>query len=357
MGLIKVLYIILKLEWDVLNMAYTWKENLVSSSKYSVKCPYSLTPEYITIHDTANSAAAANEISYMISNNNATSFHIAVDESYAIQGVPFNRNAFACGDGANGGGNRKSISIEICRPTNSNRSLYDRAEENAVYVAARLLNQFGLGIDRLKRHQDWSGKKCPNVLIREGRWEGFKGRVQWVLGEIKAGRISAALSSGTTSASGSAPAKPVTSTPAPSKPATSTSLSGSNFLVKIKVAELNIRKSASFDAAVTGTVKKGQVFTITEVKNGLGCLSSGAGWISMGANYVEKVSSAPQSSAYTVKIVNCTVLNVRKGPGTNYAVTGSVKANEVYTIIGEKDGWLQLKSGTGYISAKYTKRV
>ena len=179
-------------------MSYVYKQNLVSSSKYSTKCPYSLDVQYITVHDTANSATAKNEISYMISNNNQTSFHIAVDESEAIQGLPLNRNAWACGDGGSGTGNRKSISVEICRPTNANRSLYDQAEENAVYVLARLLYKYGLGIDRLKRHYDWSRKSCPNVIIREGRWDSFKDRVRWVLEEIKKGNIEASLESGTT---------------------------------------------------------------------------------------------------------------------------------------------------------------
>ena len=179
-------------------MSYVYKQNLVSSSKYSTKCPYSLNVQYITVHDTANSATAKNEISYMISNSNQTSFHIAVDESEAIQGLPLNRNAWACGDGGSGTGNRKSISVEICRPTNANRSLYDQAEENAVYVLARLLYKYGLGIDRLKRHYDWSRKSCPNVIIREGRWESFKSRVNWVLEEIKKGNIESSLESGTT---------------------------------------------------------------------------------------------------------------------------------------------------------------
>ena len=179
-------------------MSYVYKQNLVSSSKYSIKCPYSLEVQYITVHDTANSATAKNEIAYMISNNNQTSFHIAVDESEAIQGLPLNRNAWACGDGGSGTGNRKSISVEICRPTNANRSLYDQAEENAVYVLARLLYKYGLGIDRLKRHYDWSRKSCPNVIIREGRWESFKSRVNWVLEEIKKGNIESSLESGTT---------------------------------------------------------------------------------------------------------------------------------------------------------------
>ena len=214
-------------------MSYTFKQNLVSSSKYSTKCPYSLDVQYITVHDTANSATAKNEIAYMISNSNQTSFHIAVDESEAIQGLPLNRNAWACGDGGSGTGNRKSISVEICRPTNSNRSLYDQAEENAVYVLARLLYKYGLGIDRLKRHYDWSRKSCPNVIIREGRWESFKSRVNWVLEEIKKGNIESSLESGTTGLKST------------SKPQTSTNTSSTN----------NVSPTTKFYRVVAGSFK------------------------------------------------------------------------------------------------------
>lgn len=65
--------------------------------------------------------------------------------------------------------------------------------------------------------------------------------------------------------------------------------------------------------------------------------------------------------AYKVK-VTADVLNVRKGAGTNTAIVTTVKKGEVYTIVGEKkssDGmkWGKLKSGAGYISLKYTKKV
>ena len=61
-----------------------------------------------------------------------------------------------------------------------------------------------------------------------------------------------------------------------------------SFTVKIICNELNIRQSADFNSKVVGTVKKGEVYTIVEEKNGLGRLKSGAGWISMGASYVRK---------------------------------------------------------------------
>ena len=95
-------------------MSYIFKENLVSSSKYSIKCPYTMTPKYVVCHNTANDASAVNEISYMISNNNSVSYHLAVDDTYVIQGIPFNRNAWHAGDGSSGLGNRYGIAVEIC---------------------------------------------------------------------------------------------------------------------------------------------------------------------------------------------------------------------------------------------------
>ena len=102
----------------------------------------------------------------------------------------------------------------------------------------------------------------------------MKARVQTVLTAIKNGKCSASLSSRTTSISSSGSSS-------------SSSLTGSNFTVKIICASLNIRKSASFDSAIVGMVKKGEVFTIVETANGLGRLKSGASWISL--YYTQKI--------------------------------------------------------------------
>ena len=68
---------------------------------------------YSTVHNTANVRSAANEISYMLRNNHATSSHYAVDDQGIIQGIEDNRNAWHCGDGT-GKGNMTSIGVEIC---------------------------------------------------------------------------------------------------------------------------------------------------------------------------------------------------------------------------------------------------
>lgn len=335
-------------------MAYTFKKNLVASSKHSIKCPYTRTPKYVVVHNTANDASAKNEVSYHNSNNNQVSYHIAVDDIEAIQCVDFGRNVWACGDGANGQGNRYGISVEICY-SKSGGSKYTQAEENAVYVVARLLYQYNLGISALKQHADFANKNCPHRIRDEKRWGGFVGRVQWVLDEIKKGNVDKALASGTTSTKQPAPSTN-TSTNTGS---TSSSLTGSNFTVRIKCDELTIRQSASFTSKAVGVVKKGEVYTIVETSNGLGRLKSGAGWISMGTAYVEKTGTATATATapkeYQVKITD--TLNVRKGAGTSYGVVTTVRKGEVYTIVEEKSGWGKLKSGIGWISLAYTTKL
>ncbi|MCM1272176.1 MAG: SH3 domain-containing protein [Clostridium sp.] len=64
---------------------------------------------------------------------------------------------------------------------------------------------------------------------------------------------------------------------------------------------------------------------------------------------------------YNVKITTA-VLNVRSGAGTNYSVTGSVRMNEVYTIVAEASGtgaskWGKLISGAGWISLDYARKI
>ncbi|OUA65062.1 N-acetylmuramoyl-L-alanine amidase, partial [Bacillus thuringiensis serovar bolivia] len=61
------------------------RKKLVDPSKYGTKCPYTMSPEFITVHNTYNDATADNEVSYMIRNDNQVSFHIAVDDKEAVQ--------------------------------------------------------------------------------------------------------------------------------------------------------------------------------------------------------------------------------------------------------------------------------
>ncbi|MBR9698628.1 N-acetylmuramoyl-L-alanine amidase [Bacillus cereus] len=152
------------------------RKKLVDPSKYGTKCPYTMKPKYITVHNTYNDAPAENEVSYMISNNNEVSFHIAVDDKKAIQGIPLERNAWACGDG-NGSGNRESISVEICY-SKSGGDRYYKAEDNAVDVVRQLMSMYNIPIENVRTHQSWSGKYCPHRMLAEGRWGAFIQKVK-----------------------------------------------------------------------------------------------------------------------------------------------------------------------------------
>lgn len=158
------------------------RQMLVDKSKYSVKCPYVMTPTRIVVHNTANDASANNEIKYMISNNNETSFHFAVDDKEVVQGIPTNRNAWHAGDG-HGKGNMEGIAIEICY-SKSGGDRFIKAEQNAAKFIAQLLKERGWGIDKVTKHQDYSNKYCPHRTLDMG-WERFLNMIRAELGQAQ----------------------------------------------------------------------------------------------------------------------------------------------------------------------------
>ena len=65
---------------------------------------------------------------------------------------------------------------------------------------------------------------------------------------------------------------------------------------------------------------------------------------------------------YRVKVL-VAALNYRSGPGTNYPVRGTIRDQGIYTIVdsskgsGANKGWGKLKSGAGWISMDYVKKM
>ena len=155
-----------------------------------MKSSYSMTPTRIVIHNTANVASAAGEIDYMGRTEDYRSFHYAVDDIEAVQGLPLDQNAWHAGDGAYGTGNREGIAIEICLSyvisggTETQReeiwkrdykSRFERAQENAAELTAFLLHKYGWGFDpkRITKHQDYSNKFCPHRTLSDYGWDFF----------------------------------------------------------------------------------------------------------------------------------------------------------------------------------------
>lgn len=220
-------------------MAYKYIDSPIDKSLYPIKSPYTMKAETLTVHNTYNDASARNEAAYMKSNKNQTSFHTAIDDIEVIGLIPFSRNAWAAGDGANGKGNRASIHMEICY-SKSGGPKYVAAEENAVQYIAGTLKMLGWGVDRLRQHFDWSKKNCPHRIRDEKRWNSFVNRIQVALNKLNE------------------PAnKPVASTPVAKVEEKNT---GS---VKVLVDSLNYYDGPRWSKP-TGVVKKNQVFTVAD---------------------------------------------------------------------------------------------
>jgi uncharacterized protein YgiM (DUF1202 family) len=88
------------------------------------------------------------------------------------------------------------------------------------------------------------------------------------------------------------------------------------------------------------------------------------GWVA--AVDVSAIAVAPPTppafAEYRVR-VTANALNIRRGPGTNHALTGQVITDRgVYTIIEESSGqganrWGRLKSGAGWIALDFTTKI
>lgn len=74
------------------------------------------------------------------------------------------------------------------------------------------------------------------------------------------------------------------------------------------------------------------------------------------ASEVNKRLGADATPEPFIVQITASNLNVRKGPGTSYAVAQTVRKGQVFTIVQQQGGWGKLKSGAGWISLKYTAR-
>ncbi|MEN9082112.1 N-acetylmuramoyl-L-alanine amidase family protein [Bacillus velezensis] len=347
-------------------MAIQARQMLVSPEKYSIKGPYAMTAEYITFHNTANDASANNEISYMRNNNETVSYHFAVDDKEVVQGLPTNRNAFHCGDGEYGTGNRKSIGVEVCY-SKSGGERYKKAEALAIKFIAQLLKERGWGIDRVKKHQDWSGKYCPHRVLDEGRWNAVKAAIA---AELKA-------LGGNTSSSSSKPTKIVNT-------------NGSYVKNTVIADSLNVRTQRNANSSIVLTLPKGST-----VQYQKGSTQNGWGYIkytnSKGATYsgyvnvkyiksdAELGQSAPKpkptsklNNSGIKSVGNIKVVGVKSAaivmdrPDKNKAKNlGTVKVGDTISISGSVKGsnnakgyWEVIYKGKrGYISGQFGSKI
>lgn len=225
-------------------------------------------------------------------------------------------------------GNSYTIGIE-CRPEMS-----DGDFETVAQLIAYLRSIYGNL--PLVGHKDILATECP------GKWYNKLSALSKRANEINNGKAS------------STPVKTSTSvweTSARIKGMSSTEVK--SLQTKLVKAGYSVGKSG-----VDGSYKNDTVNAVKQFqkKNGLS-VDGVAGPSTMAKlNAVIKGSTTKPSST-NVYEVSATVLNYRQGAGTNYKVNGTVKKGERYTITQVKNGWGKLKSGAGWVSMKYMKKV
>ncbi len=245
-------------------------QNFLTPNKYSrPQIPLKKVTK-IAVHYVGNpsSSAAANRNYFENQKNGGhyVSSHFIVGlQGEIIQCIPLDEISY-CTNQANS----YSVSVECCHPDSTGK-FTEAAEQSLAELCAYLLEKFGLDIDDIIRHYDVTGKQCPlywsptkyqSAEVANGRFEEFKNKVRKLL---KSSAMNGTLNTS----------------------------SGTNFRVRILDGCLNIRKYPSLNAPVAGTITDKGIYTIVAEEHGgsvlWGRLKSGAGWISLGSRYVQKI--------------------------------------------------------------------
>lgn len=326
-----------------------FRQKLVGAWNYGAKCPYAMDADSVTVHETDNNASANNEASYMIGNTDQVSYHVAIDEKEAVQGIPFDRCTWNAGDGGSGHGNRKSISFEICRNYNENQGTnitgtqleqYKKAKANAIKVIAQIMLEQGIpaNTSTVKSHYDRSGKNCPSKMRNDGQWIAFRDAVIKEYNRLKGGGSSSDL-------------KPN------SKP-----LKDGKVGDTVKVYNALYRDSLGAGKSTAKRGKQGKIKRI--VGNSKKYLIEDWGWAHPNdIQLVKRAGSGSKPSTSKTKTVTIDVLNVYTGQKLSDKIVRTVKkgqkvkvtatANNGQSVHGSKH-WSEIDS-YGWVPSVYLK--
>ena len=133
----------------------------------------------------------------------------------------------------------------------------------------------------------------------------------------------------------------------------------SQYVGYVNASSLNVRTGPGTNYSLAGQVTEGYKLNILEVQNGWGRIDDG--WVLL--KYVNKSSSPSvpsvpnNSNIYVNSKVQVTAydLNVRSGPGVNYAKSGLLSNGTVVTILEIRGNWGRFNNG--WISLSYVAPI
>lgn len=260
------------------------------------------------------------------------------NDGTVYQTLPWNHRGWHCGSGSKGSGNNTHIGVEMCEPacikytsganftcsdTATAKAVAKRTYEAAVELFAMLCRQYSMN------------PTADGVIIshREGHSRGIAsnhGDPEHLWTQLGMGytmdtfrqAVKAAMDGGS-----------------------SAETTDTWYRVRKTWADAKSQKGA---------------FKVLE--NAKNCADENPGYSVFDVNGVNIYT--PNTAAFSPYLVRVSItdLNIRKGPGTNYAKTGKYTGIGTFTIVEEADGqgasrWGRLKSGAGWISLDYCTKV
>ena len=157
--------------------------------------------------------------------------------------------------------------------------------------------------------------------------------------------------------------------PAPAPAPAPTPVAG--MLVKVKSSTLNVRAGVGTGHRVTTTVRRGEVFTIMETARSAdggtwGRLKSGAGWMNIGAAYVDRVGGAAPAPApvapkpapaYLTVRTNGAALMLRASAAGNARILKRIPNGSRVELVSRGGAWhnVRYQGVTGWVSSQWVK--
>ena len=252
-----------------------------------------------------------------------------------IQTLPWNHRAWHCYKGPNGSGNNTHIGIEMTEPATikytGGASFVDLnptetkkhvlgTYKTAVELFAYLCKKFNL--DPLKDGVVISHNEGYKRGIASGHadvehiWNKYGLTMNQFRKDIKN-----AMTTGTTDIP--------TTKPSPSK------------------TLYRVRKS--------WTNAKSQIGAYESIDNAINACKDGYSVFDDNGKVIYSKGAEPTTDRYKVR-VTIDDLNIRKGPGVSYDISGQT-GKGVFTIVETKDNWGKLRSGRGWICLDYAEKI
>lgn len=263
------------------------------------------------------------------------------NDGTVYQTLPWNHRGWHCGSGSKGSGNNTHIGVEMCEPacikytgganftcsdTAAAKAVAKRTYEAAVELFAYLCRQYNLNPTAdgviISHREGHSRGIASNHGDPEHLWNGL-GMGYTMDGFRK--DVKEAMD-------GSAVPEPE---------------EGGWYRVRKSWADAKSQKGAF---KVLANAKK--------------CADENPGYSVYDESGKAVYGSRGSGNGFSPYLVQVSIadLNIRKGPGTNYGKTGKYTGKGVFTIVEEASGqgasrWGKLKSGAGWISLDYAKKI